>query len=142
MRTLNADKPVHATCVALDGRAVLILGKSGAGKSALGLNLMALGATLVSDDRVILTDETCVTASAPCAIKGLIEARGMGVLHAETVATSEVVLAVDLDLLETDRLPPLRHISILGHNIPLQHRIEGVHFAPAIVQYLRGERSQ
>ena len=55
---------IHATCVRL-GRAgaafgappdagVLLLGKSGAGKSDLALRLIALGATLVADDRTEL----------------------------------------------------------------------------------------
>jgi len=120
---------------------VLILGRSGSGKSALGLTLMAYGAKLVSDDRVILTCDAAVKVSAPNAIRGLIEARGFGLLHADPCDDAQVVLVVDLDQIETDRLPPLRHISISGYDIPLQHRIEGVHFAPAIVQYLRGGRS-
>lgn len=141
MRVLDAVKPVHASCVSLDGRAVLILGKSGAGKSALGLSLMAYGADLVADDRVILTDDGCVMASAPPAIMGLIEARGVGVLNAVTVARAKVVLVVDLDQTEADRLPPLRHIRVLGHDVPLQHRVDGLHFGPSLVQYLRGDRS-
>ena len=35
---------VHGSCAALDGRAILILGPSGSGKSALALALMSLGA--------------------------------------------------------------------------------------------------
>ena len=45
---------VHASAVSLGGRGVLILGRSGAGKSGLALRLIALGAQLVSDDRVVL----------------------------------------------------------------------------------------
>lgn len=48
----GADRTIlHASCVALDGRGLLILGPSGSGKSALALELMALGADLVADDR-------------------------------------------------------------------------------------------
>ena len=43
---------IHASAVALDGRALLIVGPSGSGKSALALRMMAHGATLVSDDLV------------------------------------------------------------------------------------------
>ena len=42
---------MHASCVAVQGKGVLILGPSGAGKSSLALQLMALGADLVADDR-------------------------------------------------------------------------------------------
>ena len=45
---------LHASAVALDGRGALLLGASGAGKSGLALRLMALGARLVADDRVLL----------------------------------------------------------------------------------------
>ena len=49
-------KPVkiHASCVALAGKGVLILGDSGAGKSDLALRLMDDGARLVADDRTEL----------------------------------------------------------------------------------------
>ena len=50
-----ADRPrLTAACHlrgASDGRGLLILGPSGAGKSALALQLIALGARLVADDR-------------------------------------------------------------------------------------------
>ena len=42
---------LHGSCVAVEGRGVLIVGPSGAGKSSLALALMALGAELVADDR-------------------------------------------------------------------------------------------
>jgi len=45
---------IHATCVALDGKAVLIQGASGRGKSALGLMLLGMGCVLVADDRVTI----------------------------------------------------------------------------------------
>ena len=61
-----AETIVHASCVTVQGRGVLITGASGSGKSALALSLMALGADLVADDRVILSlDRGRVMASAP-----------------------------------------------------------------------------
>ena len=67
---------VHASCVALGGRGVLILGGSGAGKSGLALQLMAYGAALVSDDRTILSNrDGALQAAAPDTIRGRIEAR-------------------------------------------------------------------
>ena len=48
MRGVN----LHASCIAVHGRGVLILGPSGAGKSSLALQLMALGADLVADDMI------------------------------------------------------------------------------------------
>lgn len=42
--------PLHACAVEIDGRAVLIAGTTGAGKSSLMAGLLARGAALVSDD--------------------------------------------------------------------------------------------
>jgi len=42
--------PMHGCTVAIDGRAVLILGEAGAGKSSLTAGLITAGAALVSDD--------------------------------------------------------------------------------------------
>ena len=41
-----AGSLVHASCVAVDGKGLLILGPSGAGKSALALALIAMGAPI------------------------------------------------------------------------------------------------
>ncbi len=96
---------VHATCIRIGraGRAfgaparagVLIVGPSGAGKSDLALRLIALGAVLVSDDRTDLdVGRGRLVASAPAAIAGLLEVRGVGIVkmpHAERTAVSLVV---------------------------------------------------
>lgn len=42
--------PMHGCAVAIDGRAILILGDAGAGKSSLTAGLVAQGAVLLSDD--------------------------------------------------------------------------------------------
>lgn len=138
------DSPhvIHASTVALDGRAVLIMGRSGSGKSALALALMAAGARLVADDRTVLrAGPAGPVASAPASIAGRIEARGVGILHAEAEPEARVVCAVDLDRTERARLPEPRCLTLCGHVIRLFHKVESVHFAPAILQYLRCERS-
>ncbi len=137
-----AETIVHASCVALDRRAVLLRGASGSGKSALALQLMALGAVLVADDRVILgLRDGAVAAWCPAPIRGRIEARGVGLLAAETAARAIVHLVVDLDRQETDRLPPRRETTLLGQRIPLLHAVRSAHFPAAILQYLKGGRS-
>jgi HPr kinase/phosphorylase len=50
-----ASEILHASCIALEGRGLLILGPSGAGKSSLAIRMMALGASLVSDDRTLVS---------------------------------------------------------------------------------------
>lgn len=142
MKTLSADTFLHATSVAVDGQAVLIIGQSGAGKSALALTLMAYGAQLVADDQVALDLESGrVVARAPAAIAGLIEARGVGVLHAEHIDKAPLALVVDLDIVELDRVPMPRQITILGCELPLLHRVDALHFGAAILQFLRAGRS-
>ena len=142
MRTLDVSGPIHASCVAVDGRAVLILGKSGSGKSCLALELLAFGADLVSDDRTVLTaSDTAIHAQAPPQIAGRIEARGVGILRAKHVSDARIEVVVDLDLLETDRLPRSRRVLISGVELPLLYRSEQVHFGPAILQMLRSGRS-
>lgn len=136
-----APQTVHASAVALGGKAVLITGASGQGKSALALELMALGAALVSDDRVILTRAGGrLIASAPGSIAGQIEARFVGLLKAEHAGPTPLALLVQLDNVETDRLPPLRSTELMGVMLPTVHKCEGRSFAAAILQYLKGGR--
>lgn len=127
--------------MALDGRGVLILGPSGAGKSGLALQLMALGARLVADDRTRLGLRAGdLIARAPAAIAGRIEARGLGILAASALDEATIALAVDLGQTETDRLPPDRRLTLLGCSIPLCHGSSSSHFPAAIMQYLRAGR--
>lgn len=133
---------VHATCVAVENRGLLILGASGSGKSGLALQLMALGARLVSDDRVVLSvTGRKLTADAPDAIRGLIEARGLGLLRTKVQGEVPVSHVLDLDRTETERLPPERSITLLGVQVPLLYRVDALHFPAALVQLLsRGRR--
>jgi len=130
---------LHASCVALNGRAVLIMGQSGTGKSALALQLMALGADLVSDDQTLLgIGENGPAAAPPAPLRGLIEARGVGLLRVPPADPAPVVLAVDLDQTETERLPHPRALDLLGTSVPLLHKVEGPHFAATLLEILKG----
>ena len=140
--TQQADQILHATCVAVDGRGLLITGPSGAGKSALAIRLLALGAGLVSDDRTaVRVQNGNLHASCPAAeIHGLIEARGIGLLRAPTVDSAQIALVADLSQSETERLPPRRKITILGCELPLVLQVQNDHFAEALMLYLRHGR--
>ncbi|MEY4983000.1 MAG: hypothetical protein RIR62_1266 [Pseudomonadota bacterium] len=132
---------VHAGCVALEGRGLLILGPSGSGKSALALSLMALGAGLVADDRTILSLRgDALHATCPPALRGLIEARGIGILNVPPLDGARVVLAVDMGVAETERLPPHRHVTYLGRTVALVHAQQTAHFPAALLAYLKGGR--
>jgi HPr kinase/phosphorylase len=111
---------LHATAVAVDGRGCLITGASAAGKSTLGLEMIALGAELVADDRVdVRRAEGALLLSAPATIAGLIEARGVGILRLPARAEAPLALIVDLDEAEGERLPEGRWRELLGVACPL-----------------------
>lgn len=133
---------LHASCVALDGRAALILGASGSGKSGLALQLIALGAGLVADDRTQVTRKAdTLIAAAPTPLKGLIEARQVGILRTPLTGPAQVTLIVDMDVAETDRLPPERTYTLLGLHLPLIRKSTLTHFPAAITTYLKGGRA-
>jgi HPr kinase/phosphorylase len=133
---------LHASCVAVDGHALLITGAAGAGKSSLALRMLALGARLVSDDRTLVwRDGDSLFARCPAqTIRGLIEARGVGLLRADPLDRAQVTLAVDLDRDEDQRLPPRRVITILGCDLPLVLRVRNDHLPAAMMLYLRNGR--
>jgi HPr kinase/phosphorylase len=133
---------LHASCIALGDNGLLIRGSAGAGKSALALALMARGAALVADDvTVVSLNNAQLVASCPPSGRGLIEARGLGILRAPRVQQQvTLALVVDLDQLETERLPVAQHCDILGVSLDLVRRIDGPHFADALLCYLEGQR--
>lgn len=134
---------IHASCVAVNDRAVLITGAAGQGKTTLALALMAHGAILVADDRVMLSNcDGRLVATAPPTIAGLIEARGIGLLNAAHADAASVAALIDLDQTETDRIPPPRYVTQLGCDIPLFFAVTGPHFAAAIMQFLKAGLSQ
>jgi serine kinase of HPr protein (carbohydrate metabolism regulator) len=100
-----SSETIHASCVAIGGKAVLIAGRSGAGKSDLALRLIDRGAQLVSDDYTFVRRAgERLLAAAPAKIAGKIEMRGIGILNMEAVADVPVCLLVDLEG-TGDRLP-------------------------------------
>ena len=132
---------IHATCLSLNGQGILLTGPSGSGKSALGLQLMAFGAHLIADDQTVLDlrgDQ--VFASAPPQIRGMIEARGVGILAAQAAPAAPVRLVFDMAQQETDRLPQDRHTILLGQKITLLHKVAYDQFPAAILQYIKGGR--
>ena len=111
---------VHASTVATDGRAVVIMGPSGSGKSDLALRLLDRGFTLVSDDQTLIKkDGDRLMASAPPNIAGKLEIRGIGIVDMETLTNIPVALLVELTS-EIQRLPDEnRERPLLGIKLPL-----------------------
>jgi len=112
---------VHGTAIALGSEGILLLGPSGAGKSDLALRLIDEGGRLVADDQTELRREgDTIIMSAPAAIAGQIEVRGLGIVSVAHVAAARLHLVVDLlpsDSIE--RMPLPRACDFLGCSVPV-----------------------
>ena len=115
-----SSETIHASAVAIGGRAVLIGGLSGRGKSDLALRLIDRGAALVSDDYVFVRRQgDRLVASAPPTIAGKIEVRGVGLVDFPAETEVPVALFVDLDS-TPERLPEAgEQRSLAGIAIPV-----------------------
>ena len=103
------DQPVHGTCVAIDGRGVLIRGPSGSGTTVLGLELVrraragGLIAGLVADDRTLVEIvEHSLVANCPAPILGKVEIRGFGIVDAGDLGAGPVRLVLVADLVAAE----------------------------------------
>lgn len=123
-----AGETVHASCVLVGARAMLIRGPAGSGKSRLALALVDAArngrlpfARLVADDRVALTATNGrLIACVPGPTRGLIEVRGLGIRRIEHEPRAVVGLVVDLASQDAARLPAAAAAicEILGVRLP------------------------
>jgi serine kinase of HPr protein (carbohydrate metabolism regulator) len=111
MKPLN----IHASCVRIGASGILLLGRSGSGKSDLALRLIADGAKLVADDRTeLFVAGGRLRARPPRALAGLMEINGLGIIAQPHVAQALIALAVQLDA-KPQRLPKAQF-----YTVPLQ----------------------
>lgn len=124
---------IHATALVAGEHGVIVRGPSGVGKSDLALRVLALSpgsllaepVRLVADDRVAVSRGTGgLMISAPPAIAGKLEVRGLGIvdLPAAAIAAGPVRLTLVVDLTasraEVERLPEWGKTEILGVPLP------------------------
>ena len=102
---------------------------------------LAQVAQLVADDQTILTrHDDAIFATCPPSLRGMIEARGIGLLAAKPRKTAKIYLIVDLDQIETDRLPPKRNSDLMGVPIDLVFGSTSGHLPYGVLQYARAGR--
>lgn len=133
----------HGTCVAVGACGIFIEGPPGSGKSSLALRLIdepgyGLGTTLlraelVADDQVVLTPERDgLWASAPAALKDLLEVRGVGLLPVEPCEKVRLQLVVTLvPTADIERLPELKTTHMLGCELAHLHMNASLPETPA-----------
>lgn len=98
---MSGKGTVHqATAVAIGGRAVMIEGPPGSGKSSLALALIDRGAVLVGDDGLVLLPggpgQGLIAQPHPNTA-GLLEVRNLGLLPFHHVKQAPVALVLQLD---------------------------------------------
>ena len=115
----NGSLIMHATCVDINGSGVLIVGRSGSGKSSLAINLLALGSKLVADDQCELVKKNNrFSVSKPASLPNSIEIRGIGLVSVPMVVETSLDWVVNMDEAEKERMPDLRFTEIDGYKIP------------------------
>ena len=143
--TEKLSASVHASCVLVGARALLIRGPSASGKSRLALELIHAADTgglrfarLVADDRVHLTAAGGRLLARPAAsLAGLIEVRGIGLLRLPYEPCAVIGLVVDLGE-DSNRLPApeQRQALIDGISLPRLAVASGVGPLPAVMALL------
>jgi HPr kinase/phosphorylase len=125
---LPASAGIHATGVIYGESGVLVLGRSGSGKSALALALMdraRIGrnfSALIGDDRIWTRSAAGrLIASGSDRTAGLVERRGVGLLAAPSEPAAVIDLIVELERPERGlaRIPDEPDIAIVeGIGLP------------------------
>ncbi|QKG70058.1 HPr kinase/phosphorylase [Erythrobacter mangrovi] len=131
---MNSQVLPNVSGVAIDGRALLIEGAPGSGKSSLALALIDRGASLIGDDAVTISERSGqIIAEPPPNTAGMIEIRNVGIVELPTVE-AQVALVLSLDPAAARFPLELGQRVLLGTTIPL------LTFAPGdAVQALRAE---
>ncbi|WP_126171887.1 HPr kinase/phosphorylase [Altericroceibacterium xinjiangense] len=109
----------QATAVAIGGRALLIEGAPGSGKSALALALIDRGATLIGDDGVTLAHKSGqLWAFPPPNISGKLEIRNVGLIDLPTTE-APVALVLRLDPCAPRHVETADAIALCGACVPM-----------------------
>lgn len=130
---------VHGSAVAWKDRGLLITGESGSGKTALAVELIALGAGLVADDWVLVERGRAVglVMSPPAPIAGLVELRGIGLVRLTYTDQAPLMCIVDMNREPESRLPTPPQRTLLGVQCPVIAGKNKDRLAPALMAVMR-----
>jgi serine kinase of HPr protein (carbohydrate metabolism regulator) len=107
------------SCVAINGRAVMIEGPPACGKSSLALALIDRGAALVGDDGMTLeTRDGRLWACPPPNIRGQLEIRNVGIVELPP-AEAPLALAILLREQAARYVERAETVDIEGFDIPV-----------------------
>ncbi len=119
---------VHGSLVSIDGMGVMIIGKSGIGKSEVVLELIQDGYRFISDDTINLMRVGSKFVGYPADItKGFIEVRGIGLMDVANIYGSKIIAdksPVDLVIELVDASVQSEEFDRLG-NKDLKYNILG-----------------
>ncbi|WP_338985218.1 HPr(Ser) kinase/phosphatase [Spiroplasma endosymbiont of Diplazon laetatorius] len=84
---------VHASCVNIFGKGVLLIGESGIGKSEITLDLVKTNHLFVGDDRIVITKKSNeLYGKSHEILKNLVEVRGIGIVDVSQTNGYQVIL--------------------------------------------------
>ncbi|QUS56111.1 HPr kinase/phosphorylase [Pseudovibrio brasiliensis] len=139
---------IHATCLVVGTKGILIRGPSATGKSALALELIQRAhlkgsfAALVADDRVYIAEKNGrLIGSCPNSIKGKAELRGFGIVEVPYLDTAIIHMVLDLEAREEiDRLPEeqaltceLCSVKLIRQQVPKEDHLAALRLANALI---------
>lgn len=115
------SQPVHGSAFSYAGMGCLLLGSGGSGKSRLLAEALALGATLIADDRVQLASYGGVLVGAAAAeLSGVLELRGVGLYRVSDALPQAHGLHLVVELgRHPPRLPEPQSCEYCGITLPL-----------------------
>jgi serine kinase of HPr protein (carbohydrate metabolism regulator) len=115
-------KTYQASCVAIGGRALLIEGAPGSGKSSLALALMDRGAVLIGDDGVMLEPrEGRLLVHPHPNTRGLLEVRNLGLLRFAVCDMAPAALLIRLTSDAERYVEAAQTTELAGVRIPVLH---------------------
>lgn len=117
---------IHASAVVKNGKTILLVGKSGSGKSSFALMMGLEGWDFISDDIVMVEEGICGTPRALCLAESLArDLIGKEVPHIEGIKRGERYVYIDpckIDMEINSSVLPATHIIFLNKD-PIENRV-------------------